>query len=320
MHRGKYRFFRWLLLVIAIMQLIACGKLTHSAPNITSADNATFYINIPGSFTITTTGYPVPTFSVTGTLPTGVTFDASSGTLSGTPASGSIGAYPLTITASNGTSPDATQNFTLTVTSTQVLIVNDGTTDSIDNSLSTIVSNLGFSPVIIPATSITSYNLGDFRQVWDVQAVNADLSSSNSSLSTLYESYVEGGGTLVLIGGNNTSYLARNTSIINLIVNLGGTSFTVVDASNTVQTVLLSTFNQPYPNSGGQVVFSSAAGDTSGPVSPGEFITGVTNSGPGTAIFYDRNTLSVPGRLLVVFDIDYFMNPQNLTYNMVVLP
>ena len=36
-------------------------------------------------------------------------------TLAGTPASGTWGSYPLTITASNGVSPDATQTFTLTV-------------------------------------------------------------------------------------------------------------------------------------------------------------------------------------------------------------
>ena len=37
------------------------------------------------------------------------------GVLSGTPAAGTHGNYPLTITASNGVSPNATQNFTLTV-------------------------------------------------------------------------------------------------------------------------------------------------------------------------------------------------------------
>ena len=36
-------------------------------------------------------------------------------TLSGTPAAGTGGTYPITITATNGVSPDATQTFTLTV-------------------------------------------------------------------------------------------------------------------------------------------------------------------------------------------------------------
>ncbi len=36
-------------------------------------------------------------------------------TLAGTPAAGTDGTYPLTITAANGMTPDATQSFTLTV-------------------------------------------------------------------------------------------------------------------------------------------------------------------------------------------------------------
>ncbi len=53
-----------------------------------------------------------------GPCPRGVTFtDNGDGTatLSGTPAAGTGGAYPITITATNGVGPDATQSFTLTV-------------------------------------------------------------------------------------------------------------------------------------------------------------------------------------------------------------
>jgi hypothetical protein len=44
-----------------------------------------------------------------------VTFNASTGILSGTPAVGSDGTYLLTFTASNGVAPSATQNFNLIV-------------------------------------------------------------------------------------------------------------------------------------------------------------------------------------------------------------
>jgi large repetitive protein len=60
----------------------------------------------------------MPTLSETGTLPSGVTFADNgngTGTLSGTPAAGTGGVYHVTFTASNGVSPNATQNFTLTV-------------------------------------------------------------------------------------------------------------------------------------------------------------------------------------------------------------
>ncbi len=81
---------------------------------ITSGDSTTFTVGTDGTFAVTATGFPAPTFSETGALPSGVTLSPS-GSLSGTPASGSSGTYPITIDASNGVSPDATQSFTLTV-------------------------------------------------------------------------------------------------------------------------------------------------------------------------------------------------------------
>jgi len=79
-------------------------------PQISSAGTASFTVGQVGSIAITGTG----TLNVSGTLPTGVSFDAATGLLAGTPATGSNGVYTLTVTAtSNGLS--ATQAFTLTV-------------------------------------------------------------------------------------------------------------------------------------------------------------------------------------------------------------
>src|SRR5487761_738099 len=89
-----------------------------SAPTITSAATTTFDVGTPGTFAVTTTGAPAPALSETGALPSGVTFvDNGNGTatLSGTPATGFQGSYPLTITANNGVAPAATQSFTLVV-------------------------------------------------------------------------------------------------------------------------------------------------------------------------------------------------------------
>jgi len=85
------------------------------APSFTSADKATFTTGTAGSFTVVATGFPAPTFSLSsGTLPSGVTLSAG-GLLSGTPADGTGGTYPVTIKATNGVGTDATQSFTLTV-------------------------------------------------------------------------------------------------------------------------------------------------------------------------------------------------------------
>jgi hypothetical protein len=88
------------------------------APAITSGKSAGFTVGAPGSFSVQASGSPVATINETGTLPSGITFtDNGDGTatLAGTPAPGTSGSYPLTITAANGVSPSATQNFTLTV-------------------------------------------------------------------------------------------------------------------------------------------------------------------------------------------------------------
>lgn len=83
------------------------------APSITSANSATFSVGSAGNFAVTATGSPAPTFSVSGVLPSGVSLDASSGVLSGTPAA--QGNYPVTIAASNGIGTDSVQSFTLVV-------------------------------------------------------------------------------------------------------------------------------------------------------------------------------------------------------------
>ncbi len=93
-----------------------------SAPAITSANNASFTEGTAGSFTVTATGWAPPTFTETGALPAGVTLktayagNTSTGVLAGTPTVS--GSFPITITAANGVTPNATQSFTLTVNGT----------------------------------------------------------------------------------------------------------------------------------------------------------------------------------------------------------
>ena len=86
------------------------------APAITSASSATFTAGTAGSFTVTTTGTPTPTLSESGALPSGVTFiDNGNGTASIMGTATLAASYPITITAQNGTLPNATQSFTINV-------------------------------------------------------------------------------------------------------------------------------------------------------------------------------------------------------------
>ena len=89
-----------------------------TAPAFTSANATTFTVGTAGTFSVTTTGSPAATLSESGALPSGVTFTNNgngTATLAGTPAAATNGSYPITITAANGVSPNATQSFTLTV-------------------------------------------------------------------------------------------------------------------------------------------------------------------------------------------------------------
>jgi uncharacterized repeat protein (TIGR02543 family) len=84
-------------------------------PVITSVNSVNAKVGQLFSFHVTATGSPNTTISESGHLPNGVTFNAVTYVLSGTPAHGTSGTYVITFTASNGGVP-TTQTFTLTVT------------------------------------------------------------------------------------------------------------------------------------------------------------------------------------------------------------
>ncbi|HEV3299290.1 MAG TPA: putative Ig domain-containing protein, partial [Planctomycetaceae bacterium] len=87
-------------------------------PNITSPNKATFTVGTAGSFTLTATGFPTPTLSLGGALPAGLTFDPSTGVISGTPSAGTVGGYSLMVAASNTLGVQVVP-FTLTVQAAQ---------------------------------------------------------------------------------------------------------------------------------------------------------------------------------------------------------
>jgi hypothetical protein len=85
---------------------------------ITSPLSATLAAGQQGTFMITTGGFPTPMLSLTGALPQGVTFidnGDGTGTLSGMPAVGAGGTYPLQLTAATETAPPLTHALALTV-------------------------------------------------------------------------------------------------------------------------------------------------------------------------------------------------------------
>jgi hypothetical protein len=95
-----------------------------AAPAFTSPKTAAFTVTTPGSFSVTTSGFPTPTLTAAGTLPRGLTFNHTTGVLSGTPAAGTSGTYVLHLAAKNGIGAAAAQILIITVNKliTQVAI------------------------------------------------------------------------------------------------------------------------------------------------------------------------------------------------------
>lgn len=86
------------------------------APAFTSPPNATFILGAPGTFQVLLRGQPTPALTRTGTVPNGLTFNATTGVLSGTPAAGTIGTWKIRLRATNGVGAAAQQTLTITVT------------------------------------------------------------------------------------------------------------------------------------------------------------------------------------------------------------
>ncbi|KRB72789.1 hypothetical protein ASE01_22365 [Nocardioides sp. Root190] len=90
------------------------------APRLSGPTSSTYTVGTPGGPDVFTQvgGHPVATLSRAGLLPGGVGFTDNgngTGTVAGTPAPASGGTYDITVKGSNGTGPDATWPFALTV-------------------------------------------------------------------------------------------------------------------------------------------------------------------------------------------------------------
>jgi hypothetical protein len=154
----------------------------NEAPIFTSGDNDTFALNSTGSFTVTASGYPAPSIHLTsGTPPSGVAYNSSTGILSGTPTEG--GTFTLTFTASNGVSPNATQNFTLNVnaapnitTPPQNVVVEEG-----QNASFTVIYNAYPAPTF--QWQISRNGGGRWSNIKGANSATYDISATTSRMS-----------------------------------------------------------------------------------------------------------------------------------------
>ncbi len=165
-----------------------------SPPTITSSPSTVFTAGEPGTFTVRAIGTPTPSLSESGALPAGLSFtDHGDGTaaLAGTPAAGTGGPYPLTLTAANSAG-STTQRFALTVTPPGG-------------------SKLGSAPTITSPT-LATFVAGE-QGVFQVATTGTPpLSLSESGALPAGLSFTDHGGGTALLAGR-TSVAAKTSTV-----------------------------------------------------------------------------------------------------------
>jgi hypothetical protein len=193
----------------------SADRFTYTPLAITSASSTVFKIGQPGSFALTT-GAANPTFGETGALPSGVTFSAA-GVFSGTPAAGTVGIYPVVITATDGSSPPATQAFTLMVATTQgtVYWLNRGWLDmraSGSNDTLVIDTNVAKLGEDGSGSAVVLEESGHLVRFAPNAATPQAMLTSDSSYAGYSNYLIDGSGSVVAFepkGGTNTGALVR---------------------------------------------------------------------------------------------------------------
>jgi putative cofactor-binding repeat protein len=193
-----------------------------NAPSINSPNSAVFVIGSVGSFTVTATGSPTPAFNETGPLPSGVTFDNTTGVLSGTPAVSTSGNYPITITASNGT--NATQNFTLMVESVPEI------TTQLQNQTVNVGQGATFTVAATGSTPLTYQ--------WQVNGVN--IGGATSSTYSIPVTTGNNDGTAITVVVSNS--VGNITSTVAILTVNTPPTITASPASQTVAVGETATF------------------------------------------------------------------------------
>jgi hypothetical protein len=229
-----------------------------SAPAFVSVKKAAFTVGTSGSFSAQTSGFPAPVFGVSGALPSGLSFNSSTGQLSGTPNQGAGGTYHLTFTASNGFGATASQNFTLTIN--QQPAVNVPGTLSLNENAAIV-----FSAANSNAVTVADVNAG-------TTADRLTLTAANGTIKLATTSNVH-----IIAGANKSSSMTISGTVAHLNAALNGLTFTPAAGFVGNASLGLSLLNVGNGLSGGSSVgltFNAVTGSAT----PGPSVTNGGNS------------------------------------------
>ncbi len=288
------------------------------APAITSGNSSMFTYGTMQSFTVMATGFPAPTLSETGALPSGVTFNPATGALGGT--SKASGVFPITITAHNGVAPDFMQNFTLTVgKATLTVTANNamsiygqmptGFTASYSGFVNgdTAATALSGSPSLTTVATAAS-GVGNYAIV----AAVGTLTAANYTFSFVNGTLTVGKATLTVTANNAmsiygqmpTGFTASYSGFVN-----GDTAATALSGSPSLTTAATAS------SSAGNYAIVAAAGTLTATNYTFSFVNGTLTVGKATLTVTANNAMSIYGQTPTGFtaSITGFVNGDPMT-------
>lgn len=256
-----------------VFMRIDVSNIQSEAPVISSAASTSFAVRAPGSFTVTAGGVPAPALGMacTPALPTGVTFtDSGNGTatLAGTPPTGSVGSYACTITANNGTPPNATQAFTFNVikSASSTALTASPNPSAFGQGVTFTATVTAVSPATGPPTGTVTFF--DGATSLGTGTLNGSGIATFSSSSLTVASH-----PISAVYGGNADFTTSTSAIVNQVVSGAGTSTALVSGTNP------SVFGQSVTFTATVTATPPASGTPAGSVN---FFDGATNIGSGT--------------------------------------
>ena len=199
------------------------------APVITSSAITAASVDMAYSYNITFAGNPTPTVNVSG-LPGWLSYNSGTQTISGTPTAGDIGTTgTITITASNGISPDAVQTFEITVDGL-IIYVNQAATGS-NNGTSWADAYADLQDALAVATS------GD--EIWVAEGTYKPTAGTDRTVS-----FIVPQGIKVYGGFDGSESLLSQRNVMQNITTLSGDIGALGDIADNTYHIMKVTGNE----------------------------------------------------------------------------
>jgi Bacterial Ig-like domain (group 3) len=220
------------LAVLGILLAPAASyAVSGTAPKITSASSVQVKAGSGLYFTITTTGSPTPIVKESGALPPGLGFQAVSngtGVIQGTTPASASGTYTVTITASNGVSPDAVQQLVLSFgTKTTATSLSSSPNPSVRGQTVTYTAKV--APVPDGGTVTLTQNATDIPGCVDLAV---STTSGTATCSTTYQ--VTGSYKVAAQYSGHSTFSSSSSSFDTQVVNLPPAGYWLATANGHV--------------------------------------------------------------------------------------